>query len=162
MTKVLEMQRLLRKYREETGEHEADMRKVAEYAHKFGWPLPQPKDPLDLLARQFTDAARQEIRYDKKTKRPYRANHAVPTGQKNGNNLFGWVDIDDEHTTTAQMRKSFVNRREQMVDDGLQLSLDWDHWNDNHPEAEPINLPMDFTLDIEWRKASLDDIDDAA
>ena len=50
-----------------------------------------------------------------------------------------------------------VQRREQMVGDGLQLSLDVDHWNSINPEDEPIVVPLDFTEDVEWRKNSPDD-----
>ena len=50
------------------------------------------------------------------------------------------------------MHKSLVNRREQMVGDGLQLTLDADHWNLINPHEEPLHLPMDFTEDVEWRK----------
>ena len=39
-----------------------------------------------------------------------------------------------------------------MVDDGLQLTFDADHWNNAHPNEEPIAIPLDFTDDIEWRK----------
>lgn len=53
------------------------MHKVASYALKKGWPMPEPKNPLDMLARDFSRAARQEIRQDKVTGKPYRANHAL-------------------------------------------------------------------------------------
>jgi hypothetical protein len=62
-----------------------------------------------------------------------------------------WLDIDD-YAPRPKMIKSLVNRREQMVGDGLQLTLDQDHWNSIHPDEEPINLPMDLTDDIGWRK----------
>jgi hypothetical protein len=78
LSKVTERQRLIRAYRDETGETEIDMRKVAEFAVSKGWPLPAPRNPMDNLARQFADAARLEIRYDPATRNPYRANHAVP------------------------------------------------------------------------------------
>jgi len=57
MSKRQEMQRLIRAYMDETGEHEVDMHKVAIYAHEKGWPLPKPMSPFDLLAKQFTEAA---------------------------------------------------------------------------------------------------------
>ena len=76
MSKTAERQRLIRAYRDETGETEIDMRKVAEYAVSKGWPLPPPSDPLDNLAKLFADAARIEIRQDPKTGNPYRANWA--------------------------------------------------------------------------------------
>ena len=78
VVQVAERQRLIRAYRDETGETEIDMRKVADFAVLKGWPLPPPSDPMDNLARQFADAARLEIRHDNTTGNPYRANHAVP------------------------------------------------------------------------------------
>jgi len=153
LSKVVERQRLIRAYREETGETEIDMRKVAEFAVAKGWPLPEPADPLDTLAKQFAEAARQEIRRDPKTGHPYRANHAVPRGQLS----FSWVDIDDPKTKPESMRASLVMRREQMVDDGLQLTFDYEHWNSIRPPEEHIELPMDLSFDIALRRAAMDD-----
>lgn len=149
MNKNQEMQSIMRLYKDETGEKEIDMHKIAKYAASRGWPLPKPVSTLDLLAKQFTQAARQEIRRDTKTGRPYRANHAFTTSQ-GGEQLTLWIDIDE--APRKHMLKSLVNRREQMVGDGLQLTLDADHWNSINAQEEPINLPMDFTDDIEWRK----------
>lgn len=159
MSKRQEMQRLIRHYKDDTGEHELDMHKVAEFAAEKGWPLPVPASPLDLLAKQFTEAARDETKYDAKTGRPYRVYHAIPvrSGQLS---LFVYVDIDE--APRHSMLKSLVNRREQMVSDGVQLTFDMDHWNNVNPAEEPIALPMDLTLDIEWRKNTDDDEEDAA
>lgn len=158
MSKRLEMQRLIRAYKEETGEHEIDMHEVARYANRKGWPLPMPPSPIDILARQFQDAARDEIRHDNETGRPYRVYHALPVTTSQQLNLFVYVDIDE--ATRNQMLKSAVNRREQMVSDGVQLTLDIEHWNRGNPKEEPISLPMDLTPDIEWRKNTPDDDDD--
>lgn len=158
MSKAEEMLRLIRCYKDESGETEIDMHKVVDFAIKKGWPLPKPKDPREILLAQFSDTARQEIRRDEKTGHPYRANHAVPRYNANGQQVFYWIDIDDPKTTPASFRKSAVMRREQMVDDGLQLSFDLDRWNSRHPnEADQVNLPWDFTMDIELRRASYDD-----
>src|SRR4051794_21869420 len=127
MSKVHELQRLIRLYRETTGRSELDMHQIARFAMGKGWPMPQPKSPLDLLAAQFRDAARQDVRQDQNSGRPYRAYHAVPAIDEKGQGTFYWVDIDDPETTHGNMRKSMVRRREQMVDDGVQLSLDLDH-----------------------------------
>lgn len=78
MTRKQEMQRLIRLYKEQTGEMEVDMHKVAEFLVARGWPLTKPIDPLVLLMRQLSTAAREEIRRDQVTRNPYRANHAVP------------------------------------------------------------------------------------
>lgn len=138
------------------------MRKVAEFAVAKGWPLPQPADPLDSLAKLFADAARLEIRYDPETGNPYRANHAFPKRAAMGQLTFSWVDMDDPKTSPTNMRASLVMRREQMVDDGLQLTFDMEHWNSIRPEDERIDLPMDLTFDIELRRAAQDDDDDEA
>jgi hypothetical protein len=124
------------------------MHEVAAFAVARGWPLPQPRSPLDILANKFTDAAREEIGRDPKTGRPYRVYHAVPvrSGQLT---LFHWFDINE--APRKVIRKSLVNRREQMVGDGLQLTLDAMYWNSLHPDEEPVVLPMDLTPDIEWR-----------
>jgi hypothetical protein len=40
--------------------------------------------------------------------------------------------------------------------------VDADHWNAVNSTAEPIQIPMDFTLDIEWRKNAPDEGEQAA
>lgn len=162
MSKAMERQRLIRLFKEETGQTEIDMHDVARFAVRLGYPLPTPPDAIDLLAKTFSEAARQEIRHDKKTGRPYRANHAVPAHTANGQTVFYWIDIDDPETKPSNMLKSAVMRREQMVDDGVQLSLDLDRWNSIRPEADHIQLPFDLTPDIDWRRNTLDDRDQAA
>lgn len=159
MSKMREMQRLIRHYRDETGELEVDMHKVAKWAASKGWPLPKPTNPLDMLAKQFAEAARQETRKDKETGLPYRANHSIPIKQGE-EQLHLWIDIDE--APRSQMLKSLVNRREQMVGDGLMLTYDAEHWNRINPDEEPTQLDMDLTEDIEWRRNAPDEEDDAA
>ena len=43
------------------------MEKVAKWAAGKGWPLPVPQNPLDMLTKQFADAAREETRKDTTT-----------------------------------------------------------------------------------------------
>lgn len=148
-SKHQQMQSLIRLYKEETGAREVDMHAVAMFATRMGWPLPQPADPIARLAKEFAAAAREEVRTDAKTGMPYRANH-VYTVVQGGDQINLWVDIDE--APRLPMLKSLVNRREQMVGDGLQLTLDADHWNRINPQEEPIVMDMDFTDDIEWRK----------
>jgi hypothetical protein len=148
ITKNHELQLLLRMYKTETGESDLDMHKVALYLEQRGIKLPQQPTPLEILERQLAQAARTEYRDDKVTGRPYRVNHAMAEGQK----TF-WFDIDDPDTTRTKMRISLISRREQMIGDGLQLTLDADHWNSIHPTEEPIQIPLDFTEDVNERKA---------
>jgi hypothetical protein len=152
-------QLFIRHWKDETGESEIDMHKVAELAKKMGWKMPTPPSDVDLLAKLFADDAQAERKYDGKTGKPYRVYHALPA--VNGQlNLFVYVDIDE--ATRNQMLKSAVNRREQMVSDGYNLTLDLDHWNSVNPGEKPIDLPMDLTLDIEIRKAADEDDDGKA
>jgi len=148
------MQRLIRRFRDETGRDAVDMHEVAEYAVKLGWELPQPKKPIDLLAAKFSAAAREETRTDKETGQSYRANLAVVEHGK-GETTTLWADIDVAPRPFA--RKAFVQRREQMIGDAVQLTLDIGHWNRKNSDEEPINMPMDFTDDVEERLYPQDD-----
>jgi hypothetical protein len=128
------------------------MHKVAAFAKAKGYKMPQPPSDIDLLAKQFAEDAQAEKKVDDLTGRPYRVYHAIPAGGQL--NLFVYVDIDE--ATRNQMLKSAVQRREQMVSDGLNLTNDLDHWNRVNEDQAPITLPMDLTLDIEIRKAAAD------
>lgn len=147
-TKSQRLQRLIQHYHDETGNESVDMHDVAKFAADRGYPLPKPKSALDRLAEELSSAAREEIRHDKITGRPYRANLAV-VHHSNGQNYTLWHDIDVAPRKVAQ--KAFVQRREQMVGDAVQLSLDVTHWNSVHESEEPIVMPLDFTDDVEWR-----------
>src|ERR1044071_1873049 len=146
-TRHEKMQKLIRHYRDVTGKKEVDMHEVARFAAAKGWPLPQPVQPIDLLAKDFSRAAREEIRRDPVTKRPYRANHAFTVSQ-GGQQLTLWVDI--EEATRRQMEMSVTNRREQVVSDMVQLSFDVEHWNRINPTEASIVVPTDLTDDVEW------------
>lgn len=153
------MQRLIRHYRDETGETEVDMKKVARFAALMGWKMPTPKDPLDILAQELSRAARDEMEYDRDTGRPYRVNHAI--AQKQGTQtVFVWVDINE--APRSVMLRSLNLRREQMVGDGLQLTYDADHWNSQHQDEDKLQLEMDLSFDIELRKHAADAEDEAA
>src|ERR1035437_9989329 len=149
-TKHEQRQRIMRLYREKTGIEDINMKEVARFAVSMGWQLPLPPDPFDSLAKQFSESAREEIRHDKQTGNPYRANHAI-TNRQGSEQLTLWIDIDRK-VTRKKIVKSLMQRREQMVGDGLQLTFDGDHWNNINPEEDPIKIPMDLTDDISGRK----------
>ncbi len=159
MSKRKQLQTLIRSWKDETGAHEIDMREVAKWAHKKGWPLPTPADPMDMLTKQFTEAAREDIEYDKNTGKPFRKYHAI-RAKHGATQLHLFIDI--EEATRPQMQASLVMRREQMVSDGVMLTYDQDHWNAAHPDQEPIQLPLDLTFDVELRRAAPDEEEEAA
>lgn len=149
MSKHGERQAFIRYYKQEAGEREVDMKKVALFAASKNWKLPEPISPIDRLAELFSQSAREETRTDSLTGRPYRANHVyvVTRGEEQ---LHLWIDIDE--APREPMLKSFVMRREQMVGDGAQLCFDMEHWSRINPDQEAIDLPMDLGPDIDWRK----------
>ena len=154
-----ELQKWIQLYQQKSGEVEIDMDKVLDFALKHGFELPRPKSPRDLALKSFRRAAREAMGVDEKTGKPFRRYHAYL--QKHGDQLhFFWVDIDQ--ASRAQMHKSLTLRREQMVGDALQISYDEDRWNGRNPEAEQIEMDLDFTLDVMWRKAADNDDDEAA
>jgi len=54
-------------------------------------------------------------------------------------------------------------RREQSVDDQLQLRLDQIHWNDTRPDDQQVEvMPADLEFDVELRLAAMDDEESAA
>ncbi|MGP1396853.1 MAG: hypothetical protein ACTS3R_15200 [Inquilinaceae bacterium] len=159
MSKTGEMQRLIRYYRDETGEEAIDMKKVAKWAASKGWPLPRPADPIEMLAKEFSQAARQETKTDKVTGRAYRVNHSFSVTH-GGQQLHLWIDIDS--ASHGPMLKSVTSRREQMVGDGLQLLNDVEHWNRINPDGKQIELDLDLTLDVEWRRNGEEDDDKSA
>lgn len=147
-----QLQKIIALYRVVTGETELDPKKMAEFAVKNGVELPQPKDPLELLAREISVAAREDLRRDETSTRPYRAYHSLPIHHPDGQVSFVFVDIED--ATRPQMHRSLTKRREQMVGDAVHLIYDADRWNSQHPDLEPIQMELDFGPDVEWRKAT--------
>lgn len=158
-TKAQEMQSIIKRYRADKGKDSVDMHEVAKYAAGMGWPLPKPKTALERLAEQFSGAAREEMRKDEVTGRPYRANLAVTTWQGQIQTTL-WTDIDVAPRHVAH--KSFQQRREQVVGDVVQLTFDVMHWNRVNEIEEPIDMPVDFTDDVLWKINGPDESEEAA
>lgn len=146
-TKSEKMQDFVRFYKEKYGVISADMKDVAAEAQRMGWKMPTPKTQLDLLAAQFSDAQREEVRKDEVTGRSYRANLAVSEWHGTTQTVL-WTDIDIAPRHIAH--KSLTQYREQMVGEAVQMTLTADHWNRVNPSEEPINMVLDFGPDVEW------------
>jgi hypothetical protein len=149
---------VIKDYMIETGETtDINMKLVAKYAvKKRGVKLPPPEDPYDVLAKKLSRSAREEIRHDETTKRPYRAYHSYSVPQPDGKQLHLWMDIDGE-APRPKMVRSVRDRRDQMVGDGVQLTFDCEHWCAIHPNEEPITADMDLTDEVQWRINGMDD-----
>ena len=57
--------------------------------------------------------------------------------------------MDDPNAPHEHFVRSFGQRRQQVVGDCFQLKTDVDVYNDNRLPAQPIQVILDFTLDVE-------------
>lgn len=147
-TRSEKIQNFIRYFREKTGDPDIDMRDVATEAKRLGWKMPIPKSDIDILAKEFSTVAREEIRHDEVTKRPYRAQHCF-VADSDGKQRHLWLDIDGV-APRHKMLKALSGRLRQMVGDGVQIRYDEDHWNRIHPNEEPIQLDLDLNEPVEW------------
>ena len=146
-------QKFIRYFRKVTGASEVDMHEVAKMAHQMGWSLPKPKDPFELFAQQFSEAARMETRQDKTTKQTYKANLAYIKRTAGGNQLWLWFDVDEANR--AQMVKGLRLYREQMVGEAMVGVNTATHWNRNNPDQQKLPFETDLTPDVNERLSAV-------
>lgn len=102
---------------------------------------------IDAIAADIAQVFREEYRTSESGQR-YRAKHA--TTQKSGNKTVSlWADLDDPVAPHEHFLKSFAQRRQQVVGDCCQLKTDVDVYNDHREPVQPIQIILDFTLDVE-------------
>ncbi len=145
--KKLEMQRFARWYREQNN-RDATMHEVAIAAKNAGWKMPEPKDPIDILAKEFAQAQREEMLFDEVLGESYHANICYQDQQGDQSVTF-WGDINK--ASRKKIVKNVALRRDQMVGDALQVSIDVMHWNRVNPNEEPVQVELDFGPDVEWK-----------
>ncbi len=135
------------RYKTETGNDGLlDPHEVAAWALHNGLHKPNPKTIIDAIAADIAQVWREEYRTDKHGRR-YRAKHAA-THKKGNKTLSLWADLDDPEAPHNHFVRSFAQRRQQIVGDCLQLKTDVDVYNDKREPDEPIQVPLDFTLDV--------------
>ena len=113
-------------------------------------------DPLAKMAEDMADALREEYATDDQGRR-YRVNHAVRV-TKGGVQYTFWAMMKD--APRDHMQRAFIQRREQIVGDCVQLSTDVDAYNGFNKTEKPIQMLFDFRDDIEERRS--EGRDDAA
>lgn len=135
------------RYRAETGaDGPLDLHEVASWAWHNGLHKPNTKTVIDAIAADIAQVFREEYRTDKLGRR-YRAMHAA-TEKRGTKTLSLWADMDDPSAPHSHFVRSFAQRRQQIVGDCLQLKTDVDVYNDKREPTEPIQIPLDFTLDV--------------
>lgn len=135
------------KYRELHPEGLIDPHQIAAWAYENGLHKPNLAKVIDLIAADIAQVFREEYRTDSQG-RSYRAKHAV-TQKIRGKTETLWGDMDDPKAPHGHFVKSFANRRRQIVGDCLQLKTDVDVYNDKKPSQPRIQMPLDFTNDVE-------------
>lgn len=150
MKKSDEMLAFMRHYKREQGISELSMMELASAAAQQGWPVPPPVSGIERLAKQFSQWAREEVRYDKKTNRPYRANLAFTQKLRDGKQASFWVETDDANRN--QMEAAVNKYREQMIGEAVMGTDTVEHWNRINPAEEPLQFSLDFRDETEWRR----------
>jgi len=116
-------------------------RAIADWAIRNGkWSFPTPRCAEDIAA-----AMREEYTTDKKGRR-VRLLHPAAKKTDTGEQLVLWHDIRTAPRT--HMEISFQQRRLGIVGDCRQFKQDVDSYNDSHPEAEPLQVVFDFSMDL--------------
>lgn len=151
-----QLQAVWRAYVEETGEV-ATAREVVRWGVAKGMIRFKPTDPYDAMADDMARALREETAVDEKG-RKYRVNHAVRL-LRGGTQMTVWGHIDT--APRDFMERAFVQRRDQIVGDCVQLAMDLTHYNDTHRRQAPIQLSFDFTDEVQ-RRLDRGDMHDAA
>lgn len=143
-TYTRQMQTIVEDYRAAGEPWPATALAMADWAVRTGrWKLPGTY-AVKKCAEDLADAMREEYVTDKKGRR-VRVKHAARV-YRNGEQFVLWHDMRD--ATRAQMEVSFQQRRQQVVNDCVQLKADVDHFNEAHPGEEAIQLVLDFAMDV--------------
>jgi len=143
-----QLQRVWHKYEAEHGAVPATAREAVAWGISQGMIEMPEVDLLDKLASDMSDALREEYATDKDGRR-YRVNHAVRV-TKGGVQYTFWAIMKD--APRDHMQKAFIQRREQIVGDCVQLSTDVEAYNAIHEDQKPIQMLFDFREDIEERR----------
>ena len=65
--------------------------------------------------------------------------------------FYSAVDILG-HAPRDHMQKAFIQRRQQIVGDCVQLATDVEVYNDQNPDQPPLPMLLDFRDDVEERR----------
>jgi hypothetical protein len=154
-TYTKQMQRIVDDYRLSGEPWPASAKSIADWAIRTSrWELPASA-MRRRCAEDIAAAMREEYTTDKKGRR-VRLLHPAARKADTGEQLVLWDDI--RTAPRAHMEISFQQRRQGIVGDCRQFKLDVDSYNDGHPDAEPIQIVFDFSMDL----AELEAADDAA
>ncbi len=139
-----EMQKIANDFLAEHGDRPASAREIGAWARDQGRWQPQPSRLLDIFAAELADAMRQEHYIDPQG-RSVRAKYAARIA-KEGKQQMLWAD--GRTATEGHMKVAFQLRRQQIAGECRQLKADVDSYNQNRDPKQPVQLTLDFTLDV--------------
>ena len=140
-----QLQKIWHEYEDVMGHIPASAREALKWGVARGMiPLPIA-DPYDKLVDDMTRALREEYATDAAGRR-YRVNHAVRV-TKGGVQHTMWAIMGN--APRDHMQKAFAQRRRGIVGDCVQLATDVDVYNDFNIDQPKIQIPFDFTDDVD-------------
>ena len=143
-----QLQRIWHLYEERHGSVPATVREAVQWGVDNGMIAVPEVDPLAKLAEDMAVALREEYATDAEGRR-YRVNHAVRV-TKSGVQYTFWAIMRD--APREHMQKAFIQRREQIVGDCVQLATDVEAYNAMKSDQPPIPMLFDFRDDVEERR----------
>ena len=153
-TYVKQMQKIVQEYRGSGQAWPTSSKAIADWAILRGkWQMPAAA-VRRRCADDIASAMREEYMTDPKGRR-VRVLHPAPLLTGAAREMI-WDDI--RTAPRKHMQLSFQHRRQGIVGDCRQMKTDVDSYNDAHPDAEPIQMVFDFTMDL----AELEAADEAA
>jgi hypothetical protein len=144
-----QLRRVWHGYKDETGTEPATLQDALRWGISRGMIEVGTVDPLAKLTEDMAAALREEFAVDAYGRR-YRVNHAVKI-TKGGVQYTFWAIMAD--APREHMQRAFIQRREQIVDDCVQLATDVAVYNDMKDDQPPIPMLFDFRDDVEERGA---------
>ena len=148
------LQAIVEAYRRTGQTWPTTMKEIARWAHQKKLWEPQKKDVVDQLARDLSQAMREEYYTDPQGRR-VRTKHAArfaddvlpdEEGESHKKQQVLWADIRTD--SADHIIKALQQRRMQIVGNCRQLKTDADSFNDNHPSGRKIQLIFDFEADL--------------
>lgn len=139
-----QLQKVWHAFEQENGNVPATPREAAQWGVARGLIEVPHVDPFDKLAEDMSAALREEYATDSAGRR-YRVNHAVRV-TKGGVQYTFWAIMKD--APREHMQKAFMQRRQQIVGDCVQLATDVEAYNAFRPDQLDIPMLFDFRDDV--------------
>jgi hypothetical protein len=143
-----QLQKVWHQFERDNGQMPATARDAVQWGVSKGLISMPDVDPFSKLAEDMSSALREEYATDAEGRR-YRVNHAIRV-TKGGVQYTLWAAMHD--APREHMQKAFIQRREQIVGDCVQLATDVDAYNAMNSEQQPIQMLLDFSDDVEERR----------